>query len=215
MPVLGGVLLLLSSCAGGAGAFLRLSLERALGLVAFRLGFLAAARSFRRRFRPQGSRLRTCQGVGQESHAANASQTGSIVHVDACTNDPAGPPDPVRDQRAAGPHGAHRHGDPGWAVPDLPAGEQAGDRPRAMGVHRGRPAAAGLSACAHRPRPTWSCSWSGFRSGQNGLGSEPKIADHRIRVARAADQDDPAGGSALDRNGEEVGTQRAAPVADR
>lgn len=65
-------------------------------------------------------------------------------------------------------------------------------------VLRGRPAARG-----HRP------AWfrSGCRGGQDGLGGQPEIPDHWVRVALAADQDDLAGGSALDRDGDEVGTQ--------
>lgn len=50
-------------------------------------------------------------------------------------------------------------------------------------------------------------SRSGCRGGQDGLGGQPEIPDHRIRVALAADQDDLAGGSILDRDGDEVGTQ--------
>ncbi len=48
---------------------------------------------------------------------------------------------------------------------------------------------------------------SGCRGGQDGLGRQPEIPDHRIRVALAADQDDLAGRSALDRDGDEVGAQ--------
>ncbi len=44
-------------------------------------------------------------------------------------------------------------------------------------------------------------------SGQGGLGGEPEVGDHRIRVVLAAGQDDLAGGSALDRDGDEVETQ--------
>lgn len=58
-------------------------------------------------------------------------------------------------------------------------------------------------------------SMSGCRGGQHGLGRQAEIPDHRIRVPLAADHDDLAGGRALDRDGEEVGTQRAAPIADR
>ncbi len=50
-------------------------------------------------------------------------------------------------------------------------------------------------------------SRSGCRGGEDCLGRQPEIPDHRIRVALAADQDDLAGGSTLDRDGDEVGTQ--------
>lgn len=48
---------------------------------------------------------------------------------------------------------------------------------------------------------------SGWRGCQDGLGNQPEIPDHWIRVVLAADQDDLAGGSAFDRDGDEVGTQ--------
>lgn len=66
-------------------------------------------------------------------------------------------------------------------------------------------------ACEHRlvPFSAKRVGWSrsGCRGGQDGLGSQPEIPDHRIRVALAADQDDLAGRSVLDRDGDEVGTQ--------
>lgn len=70
---------------------------------------------------------------------------------------------------------------------------------------------AGHGACEYRlvrfsaKRVGWSRS--GCRGGQDGLGGLAEILDHRIRVALAAGQDDLAGGSALDRDGDEVGTQ--------